>query len=316
MTHTDLPTPLAGRPSSDASRDAGFTLLEVMIAVLIACGLLVVVLFYYHQAANLREALLKESSRITSVRLLLDRITAELRTAVPGSDLYPGLSGSSNELRFVRADMPIVHLGETDTNQVIQKPLNTVKIIQYRLSIAAASLSADTNVTNFAANSLERTETAWAPGGAPAAWEPAPATNSPADPADMADATNELGGWPANPVPAYTNLLAETGPETNAPVPAPRLNNTVARDICYVGFRFWAGTNWAGSWSSKELPAGVEVSIGFEPPAEETDTNATSFASLETSTSQPEVFRRIIFLPLAKPSSPAASESTEGSWNQ
>ena len=316
MTHPDLPTPLSGRPGSDDLRDAGFTLLEVMIAVLIACGLLVVVLFYYHQAANLREALLKESSRITSVRLLLDRITAELRTAVPGSDLYPGLSGSSNELRFVRADMPIVRLGEMDTNQVIQKPLNTVKIIQYRLSIAASSLSSDTNVTNFAANSLERTETAWVPGGAPAVTEPAPATNSPAETMDLADATNELAGWSANSVSAYTNLLAETSLETNAPVPPPRLNNTVARDICDVGFRFWAGTNWAGSWSSKDLPAGVEVSIGFEPPAEETDTNATSFASLETSTNQPEVFRRIIFLPLAKPPSPPASESTEVSWNQ
>jgi type II secretory pathway pseudopilin PulG len=87
-------------------RRAGFTLLEVILALGIAIGLLTVVLFFYQQAAQARSQILEESSRMTALRLLLDRITSDLRTALPPDDWNASLLGGPDFVQFVRADLP------------------------------------------------------------------------------------------------------------------------------------------------------------------------------------------------------------------
>ena len=67
----------------------GFTLLEIALAVTIAIGIMVVALFFYEQSARLRKDALEEMDRITAVRLVMDRLSSELRCAVPG-DLLTG----------------------------------------------------------------------------------------------------------------------------------------------------------------------------------------------------------------------------------
>jgi prepilin-type N-terminal cleavage/methylation domain-containing protein len=84
----------------------GFTLLEVLLAVAIAAGMLTVVLFFYTQTANLRVQLFYEASKISAVRLLLDRLTADLSNARRCESLQVGLSGASDSLELVRLDIP------------------------------------------------------------------------------------------------------------------------------------------------------------------------------------------------------------------
>jgi hypothetical protein len=55
----------------------------------------------------------------------------------------------------------------------------------------------------------------------------------------------------------------------------------------YARFRFWNGTDWQESWSTAELPAGVEVSLGSDPLPEGLTPEEYPF----------ELYRRIIFLP-------------------
>ena len=78
----------------------GFTLVEVVLAISIATGLLVVALHLYHQSAELRTQLLRESERLTAVRLLIDRMTSDLRTAF--AQPQEGFIGYSTSLRFVK----------------------------------------------------------------------------------------------------------------------------------------------------------------------------------------------------------------------
>jgi hypothetical protein len=54
-----------------------------------------------------------------------------------------------------------------------------------------------------------------------------------------------------------------------------------------VQFRYWNGTGWQESWSGKDLPVGVEVSLGEEPPP----------VGLGQEPYPNEVFRRVIHLP-------------------
>ena len=81
----------------------GFTLVEVVLAIGIAIGLLVVALYFYQQSANLRTQLIEESERLATIRLLLDRISTDLRTAY--AQPQQGFTGDSTSMRFVRSEV-------------------------------------------------------------------------------------------------------------------------------------------------------------------------------------------------------------------
>src|SRR5688572_27247709 len=84
---------------------AAFTLVEVLLAVGIVAGLLVVVLFFYQQAAQLRTELLLDAERTSSARLLMERLTAELRTARAHTFYETPLVGDSTYLQFIAVDV-------------------------------------------------------------------------------------------------------------------------------------------------------------------------------------------------------------------
>ena len=71
------------RTISDRSRRArAFTLVEVILAISIAIGILVVALYFYSQATNLRAQLLEEADRISSIRLVMDCFFSSLSNCV------------------------------------------------------------------------------------------------------------------------------------------------------------------------------------------------------------------------------------------
>ncbi|MCX6924838.1 MAG: hypothetical protein NT154_16745 [Verrucomicrobia bacterium] len=95
--------PAAGRPAAPAT---GFTLIEVVLAISIAAGILVVVLLFYHQTESLRSRLLEETSRLATMRLVMERLTAELATARLSKPHGKGLSGGAENIQFVRLSFP------------------------------------------------------------------------------------------------------------------------------------------------------------------------------------------------------------------
>ena len=81
---------------------SAFTLVEVILAVAIATGILVVALSFYQQAASLRAQILEASDRISAIRLLMDRLATELRTARAHD--WEGFTGDATSLRFVKTE--------------------------------------------------------------------------------------------------------------------------------------------------------------------------------------------------------------------
>jgi len=79
-----------------------FTLVEVILAISIAIGILVVALSFYQQAASLRAQILEASNRISTIRLLMDRLTSELRSARAHD--WEGFTGDAASLRFVKTE--------------------------------------------------------------------------------------------------------------------------------------------------------------------------------------------------------------------
>ncbi len=92
-----------GRGDKHAS---AFTLIEVILAVAIAAGMLLVVLTFYQQVAALRGRLIEKTAGISAIRLLMERLTSELG-AVRRSDAYQlGLSGGSDNLQLLKLEFP------------------------------------------------------------------------------------------------------------------------------------------------------------------------------------------------------------------
>ncbi|MFB3894576.1 MAG: hypothetical protein ACE15C_21450 [Phycisphaerae bacterium] len=88
------------------SRSSAFTLLEVVLAVTLGIGAVAGVLAFYQHVMWVRATVFKDVQVVSSQRLVMEKLTDELR----GSMVYPflgmGLSGQSGQVQFVTAAVP------------------------------------------------------------------------------------------------------------------------------------------------------------------------------------------------------------------
>jgi len=121
----------------------------------------------------------------------------------------------------------------------------------------------------------------------------------------------------------------ESEGKTNAPptlAPEP-----VSEAIRFVHFRYWDGTSWAESWSGRQLPLGVEVTLANEAPEQASASEGEPIRKSATaSTSSPRAapaerpkgfFRRVIYLPAgvvaeSAKSSTGSSGRSELPWEE
>jgi prepilin-type N-terminal cleavage/methylation domain-containing protein len=123
----------------------GFTLVEVLLAVGIIAGLLVVVLFFYQQAAQLRTELLLDAERSSAARLLMERLTAELRTARTHTFYEVPLAGSSTHLQFMAVDLPSQSFWAGEQFGRVSHPESDLKLVSYGAEVSLE----DTNVVGL-----------------------------------------------------------------------------------------------------------------------------------------------------------------------
>lgn len=90
---------------------SAFTLIEILLAISIATGLLVVALMFYRQATELRGQILKESERLATVRMVMDRVVGDLQQARAGSGAGQVFQGDATSLSFMTATLPIPSAG-------------------------------------------------------------------------------------------------------------------------------------------------------------------------------------------------------------
>ncbi len=130
---------------------SAFTLIEVVLAIGIAVGILLVLLFFYQQAADLRTQLVSEAERLGTVRLLMDRITNELRTARRHAFFEAAFIGDSRFLQFIRTDnLPASAWGSGELGRV-NRAQTDLKLVRY-------SATTRTEGTNLISSAFERTE--------------------------------------------------------------------------------------------------------------------------------------------------------------
>lgn len=266
-------------PLGARARRCGFTLLEVILALAIALGLLAVVLYFYQQASRLRDATLADTARLAAVRLCLDRLAMELRTA----STRPGtFHGGPQSLEFVQCDSasPSAWVAGTNTIGVVSRfPVRRVRYVGHATD------------QNGSIGGIERTEEPLAPS-APAA--PADDTDRTDDHATNTDASlapDLLTGTNANLFSTATNadFAAEATNQDSVTAISTDETSLLIGELRFLRLRYWDGAAWLDSWNASGLPRGVEISLATEPLPPDALPDALPS----------EVFRRVIALPAA-----------------
>lgn len=282
---------------------AGFTLLEVVLALTISLGMLAVVLFFYQQSSRLRDATLTASAGLSAVRLTMDRLATELRTASPSPGTF---SGGPQEIEFVHSGFGDPSTWVENTNAASIGAAFPVERVRYTLLATNDTggggglertvepfNQALTQSTNSTANSSTNSANTNLDSGL----ENAFGSNSPMDSLGGTNAFAAIGLDDTNLSSLWgsTNTTAVASVTTSASLVVPELH--------YFHLRYWNGTTWLQSWSADTLPRGVEISLGTQPMPTDGSTD----------TVQTEIFRRVIALPLATPDNSATnSDQTSG----
>ncbi len=131
---------------------AGFTLLEVLLAIAIASAILAAVMFFYQQTSDLRVQLLQETQRISTVRLLMDRITSDLRCAYNHASPQDTLVGNATSITFVKTDVPSRSVWNIGAYGRLIRPETDLRRVSYSLS----SVSEGTNTTIAGLDRVEK----------------------------------------------------------------------------------------------------------------------------------------------------------------
>ncbi len=142
------------KPTSlnESSRRGAFTLVEVILAIAISVGLLLVALSFYMQAAAMRGQLLEETEKVASVRLVMDRLTSDLRAAFPHSK--QGFSGTHNSMQFTTENVVEAAAWVPVASGRREAPVTDLKVVLYYLALTMEG-------TNMIATGLERSEMAF-----------------------------------------------------------------------------------------------------------------------------------------------------------
>lgn len=253
-------------------RRSAFTLLEVLLAVVIAAGLLSTAMYFYHKSSRFRSDLILETERIASARLILNRMSTELRSSLHHPVRNIGFKGGSNWVEFLKTEIPSEASWaiSTENSSSAAYPETGYRLIKYELAMKNVI---DTGLDNAANREMiENLNLDNNSGGAPSGDFPSLKQGDAIDRTERRLLTAK----------ASTNSLATVRIK---PV-------RITDELKYMQIRYLNNGNWAETWGGPNPPAGIEISLGIDP------LSATNLLEEYTN----HVFRRIVRIPTSSDS--------------
>ena len=255
------------RLAKQQRRRTAFTLLEVLFAVVIAAGLLATAMYFYHKSTRFRSDLILEMERIASARLILNRMSSELRSTLHHPVRNIGFKGGSNWVEFLKTEIPseASWAMSTENSSSSAYPEAGYRLIRYELAMKNVI---DTGLDNTANREMIENlnldnNSDVAPGG------DFPSLKQ----GDAIDRTERR----LLTAKASTNSLATVRIE---PV-------RITDQLKYMQLRYLNNGNWAENWGGPNPPAGIEISLGIDP------LSVTNLLEEYTN----HVYRRIVRIP-------------------
>ena len=255
------------RLAKQQRRRTAFTLLEVLFAVVIAAGLLATAMYFYQKSSRFRSDLILETERIASARLILNRMSTELRSTLHHPVRNIGFKGGSNWVEFLKTEIPSEASWAMSTENISSSayPEAGYRLIRYELAMKNVI---DTGLDNAANREMIENlnldnNSDVAPGG------DFPSLKQ----GDAIDRTERR----LLTAKASTNSLATVRIE---PV-------RITDQLKYMQLRYLNNGNWAENWGGPNPPAGIEISLGIDP------LSVTNLLEEYTN----HVYRRIVRIP-------------------
>lgn len=308
----------------------GFTLVEVLLAITISTGMLVVVMYLYQQSAHIRLTVQQEADRISTVRLVMQRMSNELRSCKYFEHKKLGIKGTSERIEMISTGVleegawgAISSSGQsgpaaprdagsaggaggsaTSAGSGAGEPGAAARVaaprIQYEMDLRKISYGLKRSKSQTTAEPTNAGNPG-TPGNFGSAGSGAAGGNSPAAARPIGAGGLVVDGiWRGEqrllmvedePMEEKKNPAAVVvGGEIVADEPEESGGPLLTDRIRFMRLRYWDGKEWLDSWDAEQLPAGVEVTIGIEPLPE----------GMEAKDYPHEVFRRIIALPVRK----------------
>lgn len=114
----------------------GFTLLEVILGITLMVGLIAAIYAFYDHAVDTRQRVTQQAQLVSMERLVMDRMTDELRSSIGNSSTNAGMQGTSTDMKFTSAVLPgpaawAVRKGTEDP----VPPEHDIQLVGYRLRI-------------------------------------------------------------------------------------------------------------------------------------------------------------------------------------
>ena len=222
--------PLHTALGSSIPRRSAFTLIEVLLAIGLATALLLVALSFYQQAANLRTQILQASQNLAALRLTLDLLSNDLRSALPNSPI-PFIGGPSS-IEFARLSPPTLGRASTNPPSAFQK-------------LALTPLF-DSSSTNLSVQALLLSISPITPAITPTFSNPS-LSNSPPE---------------SDSLPNFSASLLPDPPDPSQVAPS---NSPAQLPVRFLHLRYWNGFAWQDSWFAPAPPRGVEITLGLDP---------------------------------------------------
>jgi len=120
---------------SRPANQRGFTLLEVVLAVTLTVSLMGAVMWFYHSAVDTRAAVVREADLAASSRMIMDRLTDELRGATANAFLGIGMEGQTDGLSFLSSRLPGPAVwAERNVTEEPPPAQSDMQLVGYRLS--------------------------------------------------------------------------------------------------------------------------------------------------------------------------------------
>ena len=270
------------RLAKQQRRRTAFTLLEVLFAVVIAAGLLATAMYFYHKSTRFRSDLILETERIASARLILNRMSTELRSTLHHPVLNIGFKGGSNWVEFLKTEIPSEASWAMSTENISSSayPEAGYRLIRYELAMKNVI---DTGLDNAANREMiENLNLDNNSDGAPGGDFPSLKQGDAIDRTERRLLTAK----------ASTNSLATVRIE---PV-------RITDQLKYMQLRYLNNGNWAENWGGPNPPAGIEISLGIDP------LSVTNLLEEYTN----HVYRRIVRIPTSIASITPPNETNLG----
>jgi len=218
------------RPPRCAS---GMTLIEVVLALALSAGLMGAALAFYNRAVAVRTGLEDRIRIIEGERMIMERITNELRGAMTYPFLGMGMEGGAEEIRFINPTLPgpAVWAVRKSTDEPVA-PQQDLQIVEYRLRGHE-----DEETGQWVIDGLERTRQ-----------KIISALTVEGPPDERSDSTDpDEESWDRNVESAL-----------------------LCGGIKFLAFRYFQDGIWLESWAGGDLPVAVEITMGLEPLPEDT----------------------------------------------